>query len=81
MASPSYTDSSIGTLYSPQPEMAHLSFVSGLYPPSAFTLSVTKQSRRHLPPEFYLRCGCVSDPSLLRGCSFDALRSSGGVSH
>ncbi|XP_044894269.1 cell adhesion molecule 1 isoform X5 [Felis catus] len=38
-------------------------------------------ARRLLPPEFYLRCGCVSNPSLLRDCGFDPLCPSAGGSH
>ena len=80
MASPSYTVSCIRTLCSPRPAIKHPSLVSSFRPLPASILSVTKPSdcQAAPPPEFYLRWAVFPNPSILRDCSFDPLRPSGG---
>ena len=60
--------SNIKTLCSPQPAIVHPSFVSGFLRSRFYTVHASSQvARWHLPPEFYLRCGCVSRPLTSEG--------------
>ena len=83
MVSPSYPVYSIGTLCCPDqqsctsplsPESVHSPLLHCLWPSHQFT-------RWHLPPEFYLRCGSVSQPLILRDYGFDLFWPSGGGFH
>ena len=72
MASGSYPGSSIGILCLPEQQLHTCPLSSASIQLPALTLSVSKPSgcRRHLPAEFYLRCGFVSRPLTSEGLRF-----------
>ena len=83
MVSPSYSVSSIRTLFS-RSAIVHLSFVSGFHPLLDFTLSVTKLSVCQVAPpllSFISHESVFPNLSLLRDCSFVLLTPSGEGSH
>ena len=64
MASPSSLISGTRTSHSHQLAIKHLFIVSGLclLPTSTLSCPHCLPAKQHLPPEFYLRWGCVSKP-------------------